>query len=144
MRTATRAVVAGAGSASGKDGSHGSGILVTSEAPGGTTGSDSQPFGGQQIACWGMVTDNRPAMFDKDRPRGVGGGGKCGAQVAMGLAGSIDGHCPAADFSVTSMGQDGVKGGVDKAGIGRGMAVATGNGVKGAGGTGTVAGGSRA
>ena len=44
---ATWAVMAGAGLASGKDRSRGSGILVTSEALGGMTGSDSQPFGGQ-------------------------------------------------------------------------------------------------
>ena len=38
LRTATWAVMAGVGSASGKDGSRGGGILVSSEAPGGTTG----------------------------------------------------------------------------------------------------------
>ena len=61
LRTVTWAVMAGAGSALGKDGSHGSGILVTSEAPGGTTGSDSQLFGGQRITLaastgWGTDT----------------------------------------------------------------------------------------
>ena len=57
---ATRAMMAGAGLASGKDGSHGGGILVTSEALGGTTSSDSQPFGGQRItlaASTGWDTD---------------------------------------------------------------------------------------
>ena len=54
-------MMVGAGSASGKDGSRGGGILVMSEVPGGTTGSDSQPFGGQRITLaastgWGTDT----------------------------------------------------------------------------------------
>ena len=129
---------------SSKDGSRGSSVLASFEVPEGMTGSDSQSFGSQRITCWGMDTDNWLAMFGKDRPWGMGSSGKHRVQVAMGLAGSIDSHCSAADFSVASMGQDGATGGIDRAGIGWGMVVATGDGIKGVGRTDTVAGGSRA
>ena len=61
LRTVTWAFTAGVGLASGKDGSHDGGNLVSFEAPGGTTGNDSQPFGGQQITLaastgWGTDT----------------------------------------------------------------------------------------
>ena len=72
LRTAMQAVMAGAGSASGKDGSRGGGILVTSEALGGTTGnggcdvaanSDGAQAGSSDCA---MGMGNRSAEFSWD------------------------------------------------------------------------------
>ena len=63
LRMATQAMMAGAGLASGKDGSRDGGNLVSFEVLGGTTGNDSQPFGGQRITLaastgWGTDTGN--------------------------------------------------------------------------------------
>ena len=75
---ATRAVMAGVGSASGKDGSRGGGILVSSEAPGGTTGnggcgvaanSDGAQAGSSDCA---MGMGNRLVEFGWDWARSTG------------------------------------------------------------------------
>ena len=66
-----RAVVAGAGSASGKDGSRGGGILVMSEAPGETTGNGS---------CDVAANSNGAVMADMagGSTEGTGSGGITG------------------------------------------------------------------
>ena len=77
-RTAMRAVRAEAGSASGKDRSRGGGILVSSEAPGKTTGnggcdmaanSDGAQAGSSDCA---MGMGNRSAEFGWDWARSTG------------------------------------------------------------------------
>ena len=88
-RTAMRAVRAGTGSASGngsaassRDRSRGSGTLASSEAPGGTTGNDSQSFSGQRITI--------AAKVDRAMDTGNTSGGNGGQVTGNGLA--IQGH----------------------------------------------------
>ena len=113
---ATRAVRAGAGLASGKDGSHGGDILVSSEAPGETTGnggcdvaanSDGAQAGSSDCATgmgnrsaefgWDCAwsTGNRPGGMGRTRlgngPAGMGNGSGVGAVMADMAGGSTEG-----------------------------------------------------
>ena len=123
-------MMTGAGSASGKDGSRGGGILVSSEAPGKTTGNNSQSFSGQRITIAAKVDR---AMDTGNRSGGNGGqvtsnglasqghNGSNGARAGSGCDGSFGG-------ARTSGGESritGVPGGSNRAdGDGMGVAVA--------------------